>query len=161
MDTWISNCITKFEIFQSWTNKTWRAEPRCQMLWCYNPQSFAPSDRYLLFLNLIPRFSLQLLCWRGRGGGGCEGGDLVHVRPVPVGALQPAPGQAHALPLRQRHRGGEGAGQGRSALYFVIKLFIFISQTCNDDGCYGTCKTNGYCFKNVKRNETHVIKTYE
>lgn len=117
---------------------------------------------YLLLhlLNIIPCFSLQFLGGRGGGGGGCEGGDLVHVRPVPVGALQPAPGQAHALPLRQRHLGGEGAGQG-SASYSVIELFIFISQTCNDDGCYGTCKTNGYCFKNVKRNETHVIKTYE
>jgi len=35
------------------------------------------------------------------------------------------------------------------------------SHTCNDDGCYGTCQTSGYCFKNIKRNETHVIKTYD
>jgi len=35
------------------------------------------------------------------------------------------------------------------------------NQTCTSEGCYGTCKTNGYCFKNIKRNETHVIKTYD
>merc|ERR1719468_405739 len=33
--------------------------------------------------------------------------------------------------------------------------------TCNEDGCYGTCKTHGYCFKSIKRNETHVIKTFD
>jgi len=35
------------------------------------------------------------------------------------------------------------------------------SQTCNSEGCYGTCKTDGYCFKNIRRNETHVIKTFD
>lgn len=35
------------------------------------------------------------------------------------------------------------------------------NQTCTSEGCYGTCRTNGYCFKNIKRNETHVIKTYD
>jgi len=35
------------------------------------------------------------------------------------------------------------------------------SHVCNDDGCYGTCSTNGYCFKNIKRNDSHVVKTYD
>lgn len=35
------------------------------------------------------------------------------------------------------------------------------SQTCNEDGCYATCQTSGYCFKNIKRNQTHVTKTYD
>ena len=35
------------------------------------------------------------------------------------------------------------------------------AQVCTEDGCYGTCRTDGYCFKNIKRNQSHVIKTYE
>jgi len=35
------------------------------------------------------------------------------------------------------------------------------NQSCTSEGCYGTCKTRGYCFKNIKRNETHVSKTYD
>jgi len=35
------------------------------------------------------------------------------------------------------------------------------NQTCTSEGCYGSCRTNGYCFKNIKRNQTHVTKTYD
>jgi len=35
------------------------------------------------------------------------------------------------------------------------------NKTCTAEGCYGTCSTNGYCFKNIKRDDSHVIKTYD
>jgi len=33
-------------------------------------------------------------------------------------------------------------------------------RTCTADGCLGSCETTGYCYKVIKRNDTHLTKKF-